>query len=421
MLPATYSIRGVGGSPAVVGNRVYFTSVHGRVYCLDTTTMTSGRRPLAPLWVTDLKHPDLPHNQPLDNRDADCWSGPLMVRDRVYVGCGEGETPDASGFVYCLDADSGDVVWLFCTNQFQGGVDNQLNVVPDTLVPPPGTLPPGFTSFAVPANWVRGASVWSSLAYYETLDRVYVGTGDPSPDRRPLTRSTPAAAFPWIHAPASSGDQGTQASSPTRPPTTTSTYLADLRLPRRASLARGDQQQERCVRDPRRRHHGRHRPPPDPATPEQGRNTPSPGTSLPRVVPFFGFPIENHYGVYGTPAHSGGRLFVTWAATTGSLPYPMDSATRTRPVVRVMHDRDRGTARALQDAWPTVADAFGITRYSNASPPMYTTSETGLGSAAVVNDVVFACTGLGFGGARPPFTRSTSTPAFPSRSPRATE
>jgi hypothetical protein len=58
-----------------------------------------------------------------------------------------------------------------------------------------------------------------------------------------------------------------------------------------------------------------------------------------------------------------------------------------------MHDHD------LKDAWPTTTDAFGITRYSNAGPPMYTTSETGLGSAAVVNDLVFACSGLGFGGA----------------------
>ena len=67
ILPATYSIRGVGGSPAVVGDRVYFTSIHGRVYCLDTTTMTTGTPP-PPLWVTNLKHHDLQHNQPLDTQ-----------------------------------------------------------------------------------------------------------------------------------------------------------------------------------------------------------------------------------------------------------------------------------------------------------------------------------------------------------------
>jgi hypothetical protein len=63
------------------------------------------------------------------------------------------------------------------------------------------------------------------------------------------------------------------------------------------------------------------------------------------------------------------------------------------PFMRAMDDSN------LSDAWPTTTDAFGITRYSNAGPPMYTTSETGLGSAAVVNDVVFACSGLDSGGA----------------------
>ena len=118
------------------------------------------------------------------------------------------------------------------------------------------------------------------------------------------------------------------------------------------------------------------------------------------MVPFSGFSAENHYGVYGTPAHSAGRLFVSMGSDDGipAIPDGLGNPHKT-PFMRVMHDRDRGAAHALQDAWPTVTDAFGITRYSNAGPPMYTTAETGLGSAAVVNDVVFACTGLGFGGA----------------------
>ena len=401
ILPATYSIRGVGGSPAVVGNRVYFTSIHGRVYCLDTTTMTTGTPP-PPLWVTNLKHHDLQHNQPLDNSDADCWSGPLVVGDRVYVGCGEGETADASGFVYCLDADSGDVVWLFCTNQFQSGVANQPNVVPDTLVPPAITLPPQFTVFNVPANWVRGASVWSSLAYCEAYHRVYVGTGNPSPDS-----PAPDALY-------SSGclslDARTGHFKGFWSPTAPESYWPsdnDIDVPggpivyragRHWRVAIGSKSGAFVILDadtmavvafrqilPR----------------QNGDGTPaSPGTSLPSVVPFAGFPMENHYGVYGTPAHSAGRLFVSMGSDDGipAIPDGLGDPHKT-PFMRVMHDRDRGAAHALQDAWPTATDAFGITRYSNAGPPMYTTAETGLGSAAVVNNVVFACTGLGFGGA----------------------
>jgi outer membrane protein assembly factor BamB len=51
----------------------------------------------------------------------------------VYVGAGEGEQ-GAFGFVYCLDANSGAVIWLFCTNQFEANVDNDPNVVPATAL-----------------------------------------------------------------------------------------------------------------------------------------------------------------------------------------------------------------------------------------------------------------------------------------------
>jgi outer membrane protein assembly factor BamB len=401
-LPATYFIRGVGGSPAVVGDRVYFTSIHGRVYCLDVTTMTTAVPPPAPLWVTDLKHRDLSHNQPLDNNAADCWSGPLVAGGKVYVGCGEGETATASGFVYCLDANSGGVEWLFCTNQFQTGVDNQPNVVPDSLIPPPGTLPPGFTAYAVPQNWVRGASVWSSLAYCAALDRVYVGTGNPSPDS-----PAPDALYSsgCISLDASTG----QFKGFWSPQASESYWPSDndidvpggpivYRTGHHWRVAIGSKSGAFVILDAdtmnviaRRQILPR----------QNGDGTPAaPGTSLPSVVPLFGGPAENHYGVYGTPAHSGRRLFVSMGSDDGipAIPDGLGDPHKT-PFLRAMHDRDHGNEHALQDAWPTITDAFGITRYSNTGPPMYTTAETGLGSAAVVNDVVFACTGLGFGGA----------------------
>jgi outer membrane protein assembly factor BamB len=391
ILPATYSPRGVGGSPAVVDDRVYFTSIHGRVYCLDATTMNNNNPPPAPLWVTDLKHADPGHKQPLENSEADCWSGPLVVNGKVYVGCGEGETPDACGFVYCLDAASGDVQWLFCTNQFTTGSDNHPNVVPQGLVPPGLTLPPGFTAHPDPP--IRGASVWSSLAYCESLNRVYVGTGNPSPDS-PAPDALYASGC--LSLDASTGELRGFWS-----PTAAESYWPsdnDIDVPGGPivyssggewRVAIGSKSGAFVILDAdtmdviaRRQILPR----------QNGDGTPAqPGTPLPSVVPSFGTPAENHYGVYGTPAHRGSRLFVSMGSDDGIpvIPDGLGDPHKT-PFMRVMSDTD------LTDAWPTTTDAFGITRYSNASPPMYTSGETGLGSAAVVNDVVFACTG-GFG------------------------
>src|SRR6266508_3419437 len=119
--------QGIGGSPAVVGGKVYFTAIPGRVYCLDAATF-------ALLWSVDLRNPDPAHNQPVQNVSwTDSWTSPLVVNGKVYVGCGEGEG-GAFGFVYCLDATTGDVVWLFCTNKFPGVADNQPNVIPNSAV-----------------------------------------------------------------------------------------------------------------------------------------------------------------------------------------------------------------------------------------------------------------------------------------------
>jgi outer membrane protein assembly factor BamB len=60
---------------------------------------------------------------------GDCFSSPLVVNGKVYVGSGEGER-DVFGFVFCLDANTGNVVWLFCTNQFNLASDNNPNVIP---------------------------------------------------------------------------------------------------------------------------------------------------------------------------------------------------------------------------------------------------------------------------------------------------
>src|SRR4051794_8541873 len=70
------------------------------------------------------------------------WSSPLVVDGRVYVGFGERES-EAFGFV-CLDAATGQVVWLFCTDHFVAGQDNSPNVSPESAAG--GPLPAGFST-----------------------------------------------------------------------------------------------------------------------------------------------------------------------------------------------------------------------------------------------------------------------------------
>jgi len=83
------------------------------------------------------------------------WSSPLVVNGKVYVGCGEGEY-DAFGFVYCLDADTGNVIWLFCTNKLAANADNSPNVIPNSAIGA-SPLPAGFTQGPDPS--VKGVSI----------------------------------------------------------------------------------------------------------------------------------------------------------------------------------------------------------------------------------------------------------------------
>jgi outer membrane protein assembly factor BamB len=169
---------GMGVTPAVSQGRVVFTAFNGRLYCLS-------EEDLSLVWVTDLRYADAAHKQPVTNDfgsdpKAAGWSSPVICGDRVYVGIGEGENPDVYGFVYCLDLGSGDVIWMFCTCQFELGRPNRPNEVPfDTVA----EVPDGFTTFGSRVL-VKGASVWSSIAYDPDLDQLYCATGNPNPDGR---------------------------------------------------------------------------------------------------------------------------------------------------------------------------------------------------------------------------------------------
>jgi outer membrane protein assembly factor BamB len=170
---------GMGCTPAVADGRVVFSAFNGKCYCLSEDDLKL-------LWVTDLRYADPAHNQPVTNDFAGAtpkaagWSSPLLAGDRVYVGMGEGENPSLYGFVYCLDLSTGDVVWMFCTCQFEPHRPNRPNELPNDTVT---DLPPGFQTYGSTVI-VKGASIWSSPAHDPELDQLYCATGNPQPDGR---------------------------------------------------------------------------------------------------------------------------------------------------------------------------------------------------------------------------------------------
>jgi outer membrane protein assembly factor BamB len=385
---AFYSYQGIGGSPTIVNGKVYFTGVHGTVYCVDAATMTPAAPHPPALWTTDLKTANQPKNQPVTNPHADSWTGPLVVNDRVYVGCGEGESATTYGFIFCLDANDGHVIWLFCTNKFTGGADNTPNKIP-TAVAAAWAAGAGFAVAANPAE--TGCSVWSSPGYDATLRRIYVGTGNSQyphtaqPDdlygSGLISLDADTGAFRGFFQPTPDdsywpGDSDIDVSgSPlcfshggTRVVAfgskNGSFFLlnADTLAPiaRRQLLPRTG-----------------------------GTGVPgNRGNPIQAVVPT-GPTGENSFGVMATPAlHSGlGRLFVGIGGYNGMALDAGAGIDQTRtPFLRAV---DWNT---LADVWPTAVGTDNVSRYTTTKPPMYTTLEVGLSSPAVVNDVVFVST-----------------------------
>lgn len=174
---------GMGCTPAVANGKVWFSAFDGKLYCLDQSDFTK------PLWITDLRYADMPHNQPVRNNflngdlqgapKASGWSSPLIVNDRVYVGMGEGENPYLYGFIYCIDANTGNVIWMFCTCQYALNANNEVNQLPLETIHQ--ELPAGFTTVAAQPV-VKGASVWSGIAFDPVLNQLYAATGNPQPD-----------------------------------------------------------------------------------------------------------------------------------------------------------------------------------------------------------------------------------------------
>jgi len=376
---------GIACTPAVVHGRVYFSGLDGRVYCLDATTF-------ALIWSTNLRRADPARNQPVTHAvAAEGWSSPLVISGRVYVGFGESES-NTFGFVYCLDALTGDVVWLFCTTVFPGMTENEPNVIPESVVGM--ALPPGFRAHTDPLQ--RGASPWSSFAFDPVSNRVVVGTGNVLPQHalpQPryslgvLSLDATTGRAPRFFQPSSADNY--------RPDDTDVDVAAAPMLfvrDNRRVVAIGSKNGSFFLLDadtlaPLARRQ---------LLPRAGGNGGFPGdtgAALPEVDPHRPAPggeeqTENFYGVFSTASYHGGlkRLFVGvggFAFGVGNPGIDSDSTA----FLRCLNWDD------LTDAWVTSTGPDGVERYVAPRPPMYSApGEAGFASPAVVNDVVFMAT-----------------------------
>ena len=405
----THGFLGMGCTPAVVGGRVYFSAFDGKCYCLDADSLTLD-------WVTDLRHADPEHNQPVTNTRGTKenpvdgqggypvvagWSSPVVANERVYVGVGEGENPYAYGFVYCLDANTGHVHWVLCTCLFEEGRDNRPNELPADVAPDPP--PEGFTLYegAIAAT---GASVWSSIAYDPGLDRLFCATGNPTPDNGLPDQPDEGQRYSYglLALEASTGAVAGfyQATSDTnyRPSDVDIDFGGSPTIfTRQGRTVVGlgckngtyfviDAETLECVVKrqmlPVYNDGGRIETV-DPHPEDTSLFNPTVPNSVSDRVK-----AENLFGTYSTAAvHTGlQRLYVGIGGNNYHNSSPGIDVTTT-PFMRVMD-------------WNTLADAWELDggdppRYRVPNPPMYNVnqpSEAGLSSPAVVNDVVFCST-----------------------------
>lgn len=392
----SHGFMGMGSTPAVTDRFVYFGALNGKMYSLH-------REDLSLAWTTDLRHADPAQNQPVTNVSsmpypnppASIWSSPLVADGSIYVGTGEGENPDLFGFVFCLDAGTGKVNWIYCTCQFVLNVSNDPNVLPPSVLK--GDVPEGFKKGPHDPP-VRGCSVWSSIAYDDNLDRIFVATGNPSPDQ-PLP--TPGFSNSVLALDAQTG----QCRGHFQPKRDTSYRPTDADVDFGGSPMLFTAGGRRLVAVGCKNggffllnaptmelfnwrqllptyNDGRLIPTVDPhIEPDQQHLDPfAPHGAQPATDQ------ENYSGTYSTPALDDGLGYV-FTGVGGNNYHDVQAGIdyTTTPFLRAMD------WLTLKDAWPM--DESDPPRYIYPEPPMYQTpGEAGLSSPAVVNDLVFVST-----------------------------
>lgn len=412
----SHGFTGMGCTPTVINGLVYFIGFNARMYCLK-------QEDLSLVWTTDLRYADPAKNQPITNTvgmeqgypPAAGWSSPTVVnmniggvvKPRVFVGVGEGENPYLFSFIYCLDGETGNVVWIFCTCQYDVNIPNQVNQLPAQVVlnPPPPAM---FSIFNGPAV-TQGCSVWSAIAYDETTGYLYASTGQPaSPTNANIDRGLPSVGW-------SSGILALKAETGdfvafTQMPVTTSYRPTDLDVdigsactlytipgdtPRRV-VAVGCKNGGFMVCDAQtlqllnsvsmlpKYNNGTQIEAIDPHPPLEKQNIISPRISNEVSNVNWG---ENYFGTFNTAAVDpvSGTVFVGIGGPNYHNQAPgIDSDTT--PFMRAMK------WDTLQDAWP-VDNSFDPPHYKNVGDSMYQTpGESGISSPAVANDVVFMAT-----------------------------
>lgn len=395
----SHGFSGMGCTPAVVDGKVYFIAFNGVLYCLDAADMTL-------LWNTNLRWADLAQNQPVNNvanygsepptPQAAGWSSPCVADGKVWVGIGEGENPQLYSFVYCLDAASGKVTWIFCTNQFNPPQNNQPNVLPASMVV--GPLAPPFSSTSI-VPVTLGCSVWSSPAYDPELDLLYCSTGNPVPDG-PL----PSVGYSvgLIALKASTGEFVGFAQFPPESSYRVSDIDVDVggaptlyTVDGRKVVGLGCKNGSYMICDALTLEiltwrqmlptmlDGSQIATVDPHGPDTSSN-PTPFLTNEQSN---ATPAENFHGTYSTAAvcTPQKKLFI---GLGGNNYHFVASGIdfQTTPFLRAMH------WDYLDDAWPTAGDP---PKYTKAAAAMYMNAgESGLSVPAVVNDVVFMATSL---------------------------
>jgi len=183
----SHGFTGMGCTPTVINGFVYFVGFNATLYCLNQSDLSL-------VWSTDLRYADAAHNQPTTNTlgmaqgnpPAAGWSSPLVVSlpagPRIFLGIGEGENPSLFSFIFCLDGNTGDVVWIYCTNQFVAGQPNLVNHLPAEVLG--DSVPAMYTSVAGEPV-CRGCSVWAAIAYSADTGLIYASTGQPASPTNP--------------------------------------------------------------------------------------------------------------------------------------------------------------------------------------------------------------------------------------------